>query len=599
MTDNRNLILALVLSAAVLFGWQYLVGVPKMNQAEQAHESTIAEQHKEGSARQTPSINAAAKEEILHLPRAQALKLSSVRVNIASNTVDGSINPTGARFDDLQLKNYRETVDPKSPEVQLLSPKSAEHSYYAEFGWIAPEGFTEPVPGDETLWKLTQGTTLSPGHDVLLSFDNGQGLLFTRQISVDADYMFTITDRVENNGASAVVLSPYAVVSRHKLPPSRPFWVLHEGFVGVADGTLKDAGYKDFDKGEPPQHFQSTGGWLGITDKYWMAAVIPPQNEPFQGSYSGRDDASGAKAYQADYLMQPRSIAPGKTTVVTHRLFAGAKVVSIVEGYRDKLGIARFDMAVDWGWFFFLTKPFFLALDLLYRYIGNFGVAIIVFTIILKLIFFPLQSTSFRAMARMKKLQPEMERIRGLHKDDKVKQQQEIMELYKREKANPFAGCVPILIQVPVFFSLYKVLIVTIEMRHAPFFGWIQDLSAPDPTSIFNLFGLIPFTPPSFLMIGVWPILMGITMWMQSKLNPPPADPTQAKIFGFMPWIFMFMMAGFPSGLVIYWTCNYILTIAQQAAIMKSQGVPVEIFDRVKAPLLALLKRGNEPGSAP
>ncbi len=593
MTDNRNLLLALVLSAAVLFGWQYLVGVPQI-QTEHARQTEIAQEKKATAS----TVNAAAGKEKMHLPLPQALKLAGARVNVDTPTVDGSISLTGARFDDLQLRTYHETVDPKSPEIVLLSPLGAEHPYYAEFGWIAPEGYAAPVPGAKTPWKLEQGMALSPGHDVVLSYDNGQGLLFTRRISVDSEYMFTVTDRVENHGAAPAVLYPYGLVSRHNLPPTRQYWVLHEGFVGVADGTLKDAGYKDFDKGEAPQHFQSTGGWLGITDKYWMAAVIPPQDASFDGTFKGYD-AGGSRAYQADYLLGPRSIAPGKASEVTHRLFAGAKVVNIVEKYRDQLGIVRFDLAIDWGWFFFLTKPFFLALDLLYRYIGNFGVAIIVFTILLKLIFFPLQSTSFRAMARMKKMQPEMERIRDLYKDDKVKQQQEIMELYKREKANPFAGCLPILIQVPVFFSLYKVLIVTIEMRHAPFFGWIQDLSAPDPTTIFNLFGLLPFTPPTFLMIGVWPILMGITMWMQSKLNPPPADPAQAKIFAFMPWIFMFMMAGFPSGLVIYWTCNYILTIAQQAAIMKSQGVPVEIFDRVKAPFVALLKRVSERGSAP
>jgi YidC/Oxa1 family membrane protein insertase len=593
LTDNRNLILALVLSAAVLFGWQYLVGVPQM-QAEHARQTHIAQEKEAAPA----TVNAPVNEEKLQLPRSKALKLLGARVEVDTPTVDGSISLAGARFDDLQLRKYRETVDPKSPEIVLLSPLGAEHPYYAEFGWIGPEGFTAPLPGAKTPWKLEQGTTLSPGHDVTLSYDNGQGLLFTRHISVDQDYMFTVTDRVENTGAMPAVLYPYALVSRHNIPKERQYWVLHEGFVGVADGTLTDANYKDFDKDEPPKHFGSTGGWLGITDKYWMAAVIPPQTESFNGTFKGYD-AGGAKAYQADYLLGPRTVTPGRTIEVTHRLFAGAKVVNIIEKYRDQLGIVRFDLAIDWGWFFFLTKPFFLALDLLYRYLGNFGVAIIVFTIILKLIFYPLQSTSFRSMARMKKLQPEMEKLRELYKDDKVKQQQAIMELYKREKANPLAGCLPLLIQVPVFFSLYKVLIVTIEMRHAPFFGWIQDLSAPDPTTIFNLFGLIPFTPPSFLMIGVWPIIMGITMWVQSKLNPPPADPTQAKIFGFMPWIFMFMMAGFPAGLVIYWTCNYILTIAQQSIIMKSQGVPVELFDRVKAPFVALLKRGSEPGPSP
>ncbi len=595
--DQKNLVLALVLSAAVLFGWQYFVGMPQM-QAEHARETQLAQKKQKEDATKPAAVGTNGPEESAHLSLPQALKLSHARAAIDTPSIDGSINLTGARFDNLQLRKYRETIDPKSPEIVLLAPLGSEHPYYAEFGWIAPEGFTAPLPGVKTPWTLTSGSTLSPGHDVTLTYDNGQGLLFTRHIAVDDHFMFTITDRVENHGAAPTVLYPYALVARRNLTKTPHYWVLHEGFIGVSNGTLNDAKYTDFEKDEPPKQFKSTGGWIGITDKYWMAAVIPPQNEEYDGTYKGYD-AGGAKAYQADYLLRPRTIAPGAAKEITHRLFAGAKVVNILETYQDKLGIERFDMAVDWGWFFFLTKPFFLALDFLYRQIGNFGLAIIVFTLALKLLFFPLQSASYRSMARMKKLQPEMERLRELHKDDKVQQQQAILELYRREKANPMAGCLPILIQIPVFFSLYKVLIVSIEMRHAPFFGWIQDLSAPDPTSLFNLFGLIPFTPPSFLMIGAWPILMGCTMWLQSKLNPPPTDPTQAKIFGFMPWIFMVMMAGFPSGLVIYWTCNYILSIGQQMMIMKSAGVRIDAFDRLKAPFVALAKRGRDSGPTP
>jgi len=588
--DNRNFILALVLSAAVVFGWQYFVGFPQM-QAEQKHQAQVADQKKTETAQAT-GVGASIAEEKLRLPMDKALKLAPTRIAIDTVTVDGSLNLAGARFDNLQLKKYRETIDPKSPEIVLLGPLGSEHPYYAEFGWIGPESYSAPLPGAKTPWKLISGSTLSPGHDVTLSFDNGQGLVFTRRISVDADYLFTVTDRVENHTVAPAVLYPYALVSRRNLAKSTHYWVLHEGFLGILNNVLQHPTYDDLGKENKSASFSSTGGWLGITDKYWMAAVVPPQKEQFNATFRAYDSGD-AKAYQADYLLKPRSVAPGGAQEITHKLFTGAKVLSILEKYRDQQGIERFDYAIDWGWFFFLTKPFFLALEFLYRQLGNFGVAILVFTLGLKLLFFPLQSKSYRSMARMKKLQPEMERLRELHKDDKVAQQQAILELYKREKANPLGGCLPILIQIPVFFSLYKVLIVTIEMRHAPFFGWIQDLSAPDPTSLFNLFGLIQITLPSFLMIGVWPIVMGFTMWLQSKLNPPPTDPTQAKIFAFMPWIFMVMMAAFPAGLVIYWTFNNVLSITQQMLIMKRQGVRIDAFDRIKATFAGLMKRGE------
>ncbi|MGQ0742080.1 MAG: membrane protein insertase YidC [Alphaproteobacteria bacterium] len=587
MTDNKNFLLALVLSAAVVFGWQYLVGVPQV-QTEQQRQAQLAEEKKKEAEK--TAVDASASEETLRLPLPEALKLSPARVNIDSETVDGSLNLTGARFDNLQLRKYRATVEADSPEIVLLSPLGSRHPYYTEFGWIAPEGFAAPVPGAKTPWKLAAGSTLAPGRDVVLTYDNGRGLVFTRRIALDHDYMFTITDRVNNRGSAPALLYPYALVSRRNVPETTTFWVLHEGFIGIFDQILEHPTYEDLAEDNRTESFTSRGGWLGITDKYWMATLVPPQREEFTGTFKAYE-SHGAKAYQADYLLKPRSIAPGATQQVTHRLFAGAKVVSIIEKYRDDLGIERFDYAIDWGWFFFLTKPIFLILDLLYRYIGNFGLAIIAFTIALKLLFFPLQSASYRAMARMKKLQPEMERIRELHKEDKVQQQQALLELYKREKVNPAAGCLPIVIQIPVFFSLYKVLIVTIEMRHAPFFGWVQDLSAPDPTSIFNLFGLLPFQVPDFLLIGVWPILMGLSMWLQMKLNPPPSDPIQAKIFGFMPWILLVLMATFPAGLVIYWTANNVLSIAQQMLIMRQAGVRIDAFDRLKATFAGLRKR--------
>ncbi len=376
-------------------------------------------------------------------------------------------------------------------------------------------------------------------------------------------------------------------MAREGTPTERTSWVLHMGFVGVADGSEVDGNYTDFKEANaPPKKFSSTGGWVGITDKYWMAAVIPPQNQLYQGAYLGSTLSDGVKAYQANYRLPARIIAPGGQAQATHRLFAGAKVVDILRGYEQKDGIARFDNAVDWGWFWFLTQPLFWLLDYFYKFIGNFGLAILMLTVVVKLLFFPLANASFKSMSKMKKVQPQMEEIRKLHKDDPQRQQQEMMELYKREKVNPLTGCLPMLIQIPVFFSLYKVLYVTIEMRQAPFYGWIHDLSAPDPTSILNLFGLLPYHIPAFvpawLSIGIWPILMGITQFVQTKLNPAPTDPMQAKMFTFMPLIFTFMFATFPAGLVIYYTWNNLLSVTQQYVIMRREGVKVHLFENLK-----------------
>jgi YidC/Oxa1 family membrane protein insertase len=400
--------------------------------------------------------------------------------------------------------------------------------------------------------------------------------------------MFTIIDSVDNRSTDAVTLYPYGLVSRHNLPVTTHYWVVHEGFIGVLGGTLKDPTYDDLGKNNDMQRFESTGGWLGITDKYWMAAAIPPQSEDFTATYKAYD-ANGVKAYQSDFTMKAKVVAPNGSQAVIHHLFAGAKVVDLVNEYGTNLGIQRFDMAVDWGWFAFITKPMFLAIDFLYRYVGNFGIAILIFTVFVKALFFPLANTSYRAMSKMKKLQPEMERLRERFKDDKTQQQQEMMKLYQKEKVNPISGCLPMLIQIPVFFSLYKVLLVTIDMRHAPFFGWVKDLSARDPSNIFNLFGLVPFDPTqlpgvgSFLWLGAFPILMGITMWLQTNLNPPPADPVQQKIFSFMPLIFTFMLASFSAGLVIYWAWNNSLSVLQQSIIMKKNGAKIELFDNVKS----------------
>ncbi len=592
MNDQRNLFLAIVLMMAVLFGWQYMVAVPRM----QEEQAKLAEKQKTEMPVQAPGSVGTPQAPATVVTRTEALAQAPGRAPIETPTVDGSINLTGARFDDLRLRQYHETPDPRSPEIELLSPIAALHPYVADFGWIAGQGEAQALPNADSVWQLAQGDTLSPGNDIELSYDNGQGLTFTRHIAVDDRYMFTVTDTVNNGSAAPVTLSPYGLVMRRNVPPTTYYWVVHEGFIGVFNGTLDDPTYSELGSDNQTQTFQSTGGWLGITDKYWMAAVIPPQSEAFNGTYKAFD-VNGTKAYQSDFLLMPKTIAPSGSQTVVHHFFAGAKVVDIVDGYANTLGISRFDMAVDWGWFNPLTKWMFLALDYVYRYVGNYGVTILIFTVIVKLLFFPLANTSYRAMSKMKKLQPEMERLRERNKDDKVKMQQELMQLYQKEKVNPLAGCMPMLVQIPVFFSLYKVLLVTIDMRHAPFFGWIRDLSAPEPTSLFNLFGLLPFMPPPFLMIGAFSILMGVTMWLQTNLNPPPADPVQAKIFSYMPILFVFMLANFPVGLVIYWTWNNILSIAQQMFIMKSTGTPIDFLDRLRG-MAGRIRRG-EPAEKP
>ncbi len=581
MNENRNLILAISLSLLVWLGWEYFVAGPQMH-ADRAHHGEQMKQQAPEKPPAAPEVAQAAKT----MSRAQALQAEGASIAVDTPTLDGSIRLKGARFNNLHLKKYHETIDPKSPEITLFAPEGTQYPYFAYSGWLAKPGSHVAVPDNDTQWKLVSGKTLSPGHPVVLEWNNGAGLDFTRTISVDDQYMFSIADTVKNARGAAVTLFPFASVVRKGVPKTQHYWVLHEGFVGVGDGSAKYTKYDDLKPGET-KDFESTGGWLGITDKYWMAASIPDQNAKFSGEYRVSGE-KGHETYLSDYRMDGVTVGPGASRTVTSRLFAGAKVVSIIRGYETKYAIQKFDLAIDWGWFWFITKPIFWLLDLFYHYIGNFGVAILLLTVTIKAIFFPLANTSYKSMSRMKKLQPEMERLKQRFGDDRMRQQQEMMELYKREKVNPVSGCLPMLLQIPVFFSLYKVLFVTIEMRHAPFFGWIHDLSAPDPTSIINLFGLLPFHPPAFipafLSIGVWPVLMGITQWLQTKMNPAPADPVQARMFAFMPLIFTFMLATFPAGLVIYWTWNNLLSVTQQYVIMRRQGVKVHLFENLKLP---------------
>jgi YidC/Oxa1 family membrane protein insertase len=612
MDNNRNLLLAILLSAAVLFGWQYFVAAPQMK-AEQAKQHELVQEKKEAKeAEAKPAAIGVGAQNASGavLSRNAALKANGGRIAIVTPTVDGSLSLKGARFDDLQLRHYHETVNPKSPEIVLLSPQNTAYPYYAVYGWVAAPGDTVKLPGDDTEWRQIAGRQLTPGHPVTLAWNNGEGLVFTRTISVDDQYMFTVSDSVQNKSGKAQTLYPYAYVARDGVPTEKQhYWALHEGFVGVADGSLKDANYDDFKKNEPPQSFQSTGGWLGITDKYWMAAVVPPQNAAFDGNFRGTPYRD-TKAYQADYRLGAMTVQPGKTVAVSQHLFAGAKVVSVIQDYEKNLGIAKFDYAIDWGWFSFFTRPMFWILDRAsqffasFGFAGSFGLAILLLTVIIRAALFPLANAGFKQMTRMKKLQPEMERIKAQHPDDKVAQQQATMALYQREKVNPVSGCLPMLIQIPIMFSLYKVFLVTIEMYHAPFYGWIHDLSAPDPTSFVNLFGLLPFDPhavlPSylaFLSIGIWPILLGITQWVQTKMNPAPADPVQAQMFGYMPILFTFMFASLPSGLVIYYAWSNFLTLLQQYVMMTRHGVEIHLFNNLKLP--AVLKRLTAPNPTP
>jgi YidC/Oxa1 family membrane protein insertase len=554
MNDQKNFIIVIILSVAILFGFQYFFSSPS-----QKTQPQVTQQATQGAP--TPQTNLPLPSQLL--TREEALQTQSHRLAIESTSVKGSINLEGAIFDDLTLVKYRESVNPQSPHIILLSPQTTPHAYFAQFGWTAPQG---TLPNEKTLWT-TNGLTLTPQTPVTLQWDNGQGLLFQQLISLDENYMFTIVQKVTNQGTTPLTLTPQGILTRRGEPKSAGFFILHEGPVGVFDGKLYDPSYEDIAKTGVLQNPKAPG-WFGLTDKYWLTALIPDPKATLTSSYTYQGTAENA-LISALYQRDPLTLQPGTSIEVTDHFFAGAKVLSLLDGYEPTLGINHFDLAVDFGWFYFLTKPIFYALDFLKNLLGNFGLAILALTVLIKLLFFPLANKSYVSMARMKALQPEIEKIRERYKDDRLKMNEKTMEIYKKEKVNPMAGCLPMIIQIPVFFALYKVLFVSIEMRQAPFYGWIHDLSAPDPTTIFNLFGLIPWDPPSFLMIGAWPLIMGGTMLLQQKMSPPPADPTQAKMFLLMPIFFTYLLAQFPAGLVIYWAWNNTLSIAQQWFIMK------------------------------
>ncbi|HEY9548584.1 MAG TPA: membrane protein insertase YidC, partial [Kiloniellaceae bacterium] len=495
----------------------------------------------------------------------------------------GSIALRGARIDDLTLKQYHETIEPESQPITLLSPEGSADPYFARFGWAAKPGSDVTLPKADTLWTA-EGGPLTTDSPVTLRWDNGEGLTFEQTIAIDDQYLFTVTQRVINNGGAAANVAPFGLISRSGTPGTLDFYILHEGPLGVFNGALEEFDYSgdlkdEYQGSEVVIERSTTGGWFGITDKYWLTALVPSQDAEVKARFV-YNQPNGRDHYQSDFLYDAATVAPGASLETTTRLFAGAKVVPLLQHYEETYSIVNFDRAVDFGYFYFLTKPIFYALHWLHDQVGNFGLAILGLTVVIKLIFFPLANKSYKSMAKMRKLQPKMMELRERYGEDKQRLNQEMMALYKKEGANPLSGCLPIVIQIPVFFALYKVMFVTIEMRHAPFYGWIRDLSAPDPTTILNGFGLLPWDAPdlgilSILNIGIWPLMMGISMFLQQKLNPQPPDPVQAKVFLMMPVIFTFMLSTFPAGLVIYWTWNNILSMTQQAFIMKRQGVPL------------------------
>ncbi len=560
--ENRNVIIAVILSTAILIGWSMYFENPNEAQKKKLEIQGKTETQTNIQKPETPQTTKANPTKAIS--RGDALKEGD-RVLIENSNLSGSISLRGALIDDIILKNYREALDKNSKAIVLLSPKKSDEGYFIESGWATAKSDVK-VPDNNSIWQIRDGKKLTPSSPVTLEWNNREGVVFSKKIEVDDKYLFKVTETIRNEKNKTIELFHYSQITKSTKPNTENFYILHEGLIGVVDKNLKEETYSAIEKEK--KTYTGKSGWFGITDKYWMSAIIPENGKSFKGEYSF------ANSYKANFIISEPTIAnPQKSASNTLKIFIGAKEVYPIDNYTEKEKIDRFDLSIDWGWFYFITKPLFFVIDYIFKIVGNFGVAIIILTIIVRIIFFPLANYSFKSMAKMKVLQPEMLRIKELYKDDVKRTQQEMMALYKREKVNPLSGCLPILIQIPIFFAVYKMLFVTLEMRHAPFFGWIKDLSAADPTTLFNLFGLIPWNPPSFLMIGVWPILMGVTMYFQQKLNPTPPDPIQAKIFAFFPLIMTVMLATFPSGLVVYWTVSNVLTMAQQYYIMKKTTV--------------------------
>jgi len=556
--EGKNLILAISLSALVLIMWSIFFAPPPPTIDKE--QNKIEKTQKENDI-SSPSLETTKKIKVVS--RVESLKTTK-RIPVDNESISGSISLTGGIIDDIIFKNYNQNLNSEK-KVILLSPNVSDEGYYIETGWASTYKDVD-LPNSKTEWSIVGNSKLTPNNPVTLKWTNNKQITFLKTIELDENFLFKINQQIKNNGNNNYDFYPYAQIVRNKKPKVLGYYILHEGFIGVFDEELKEEDYKDIE--EKKFTANSSSGWLGITDKYWITAIVPEKNKNFKSEFIFD------KNYRANFIQtEPIQSSPNQTISSEIRIFTAAKEVTVIDSYAKNQNIEKFDLTIDWGWFYFFTKPLFFIADYFFKLTGNFGIAIILITACIRLIFFPLANYSFKSMAKMKVLQPEMVRLKELHKDDKTKLQQEMMALYKREKVNPISGCLPVMIQIPFFFAIYKMLFVTIEMRQQPFFGWIQDLSARDPTSVFNLFGLIPWDPPTFLMIGAWPIMMGFTMYIQQKLNPTPPDPIQAKIFMFFPIFLTIILAPFPAGLVVYWTVNNILTITQQWIIMRGTKV--------------------------
>ena len=557
MENQKNLFLAIVISMAIIFGFQLLI--PQPERAPVSEDQIVEQSSVDLNIQNTNSQIIINRDEVIS---------SSGRVSFDNGKIKGSINLEGGIIDDLVLEEFRETLDPTSDLIEFLNPLGSQDAYYLDTGWVSSDNTLE-LPNNKSIWK-TDKISMGIDDPVKLFWSNSQGITFEKIISLDENYLFNVDQRVINNSDKSFDLFPFGLSKRQGIPDMQNFFILHEGPISITDSVLEEYDYDDLKEKRKIKH-TSVGGWIGITDKYWQTAIIPNQNEPITQTYS-YSFAENVDNFQTDIVGEKIAVSNGASISHNFKLFAGPKIVSVIDAYVEEYGIQEFDRSVDFGWFYFLTKPIFNVLQFVFGYVGNFGWSIIVFTILMRICFFPLAQQSFKSMAKMKKLGPEMQRLKEQYGDDRAGMQKEMMALYKREKANPIAGCLPILLQIPVFFALYKVLFVTIEMRHAPFIGWIHDLSAPDPLGLLTAFGLFDWNVPGILQlfnIGIWPILMGISMFLQQKLNPAPVDKMQAKIFMFLPIVFTFVLGGFAAGLVIYWTTNNVLSMAQQYIIQR------------------------------
>ena len=563
--DNKNVFVAIALSMSVLLFWGAFFETPEKNdqnlktnnQIQQKEESSITP-----NTNQAPSINQTTAQK--KLSREDSIKKSD-RIKIENENIIGSISLEGGLIDDISFKNHKQKVEGKK-NIEFLNPSQSENGFYVESGW-ASIGNNIKVPTKNSKWEVEGNKTLTAKSPITIKWDNKEGIIFKKKIELDEKYLFKISQKIQNNSLKSLELYPYAQITRNRIPDDiQNFYISHEGFIGVFDDELKEDDYDDIEDNKIVR--EANDGWMGITDKYWMTVLVPEKGKNFKSTFQFND------AFKANYIINdPIKINASASGSNNFRLFVAAKEVNTIDTYAETQNINKLDLVIDWGWFYFFTKPLFFVIDYLFKLSGNFGFAIVLITLAIRALFFPLANFSFRSMAKMKAVTPEMTRLKELYKDDKVKLQQEMMALYRKEKINPASGCLPVLIQIPFFFAIYKMLFISLEMRHQPFFGWIKDLSAADPTSIFNAFGLIPWDPPSFMIIGIWPILMGASMWVQQKLNPAPTDPIQAKIFAFFPLFLTIILASFPSGLVVYWTVNNILTIAQQWVINKNTTV--------------------------